>query len=303
MGKLCIIVLLFASSWCTEEKKVNVPEIAALKNLRQNQNSDGSWGNTNKVYCTSIAVLTFLCNGETPVSSLYGKSVKSAMQYLIKDHGELSKDDLDVLMWALSESFTMTGISVIEDRIYELFPTFLQSFDWDFENNPRLFFIQNEALRSSYSAGIEDDFFKTAFLKLEQINSDESLALKSSKVQWGEEFEANESFNKQLKKYSVDQSLSPLEDLMVGKILFQSHKHELVKKFKTKLELHDEFLSYKIDDRFTEGEKKLLRNSFPCFLFSYCFPARYLPSARNNYTKNKSPLEEIYEEEGLDLVE
>ena len=56
--------------------------------LKAHQNTDGSWGNANKVANTALAVLTYLAHGEHPGSPSpytrdFGPTVQSALDYLI----------------------------------------------------------------------------------------------------------------------------------------------------------------------------------------------------------------------------
>jgi Ca-activated chloride channel homolog len=55
----------------------------ALDWLDQCQNTDGSWGKSNKIELTGLALLAYLSRCETPLSEKHGEEVLKAMVYLI----------------------------------------------------------------------------------------------------------------------------------------------------------------------------------------------------------------------------
>lgn len=57
--------------------------VKALKWLKANQNSDGSWGSGKKVAMTGFALLAYFGHCETPVSEEYGDSCLRGIAYLI----------------------------------------------------------------------------------------------------------------------------------------------------------------------------------------------------------------------------
>ncbi len=57
----------------------------SLKWLRENQNSDGSWGETNKSAMTGLALLCYLGFGELPGSADYGLTINRAVQWLLEN--------------------------------------------------------------------------------------------------------------------------------------------------------------------------------------------------------------------------
>ena len=59
--------------------------LKALWWLAKVQNPDGSWGSKSKPGLTGLALLTFLAHGETHLSKDFGKTVKSAIQWLVND--------------------------------------------------------------------------------------------------------------------------------------------------------------------------------------------------------------------------
>ena len=64
----------------------------ALDYLRNNQNSDGFWGNPSSVFISSFALTAFLNRGETSNSWEYGKNIDKGFQWLMKSR---PKNDLE----------------------------------------------------------------------------------------------------------------------------------------------------------------------------------------------------------------
>jgi len=86
----------------------------ALRWLKKNQNSDGSWNNV-KPAMTSLALLAFLAHGETPASREFGYTVESAIRWLL-DNQEgnghfLGRDKHDysqpIAAYGLCEAFAL----------------------------------------------------------------------------------------------------------------------------------------------------------------------------------------------------
>lgn len=59
--------------------------IRGLNWLKKNQNADGSWGDEHKGAMTGFALLAFLSHGEGPDSDNYGKSVASAVTWILEN--------------------------------------------------------------------------------------------------------------------------------------------------------------------------------------------------------------------------
>jgi hypothetical protein len=110
--------------------KTELAVLRGLEWLRQNQESDGSWGDTNKSAMTGLALLCFLGHGETPESAQYGVTVNKAVQWIIdtgtKNQGHLcgaaafSQSGVyehGMCTYALGEYYTMTK----DERVVELF--------------------------------------------------------------------------------------------------------------------------------------------------------------------------------------
>jgi hypothetical protein len=91
----------------------------ALQWLKSTQNSDGSWGNSNKGAMTGFALLAYLGRCETPISIEYGASVLNGIMYLIdlakKNEGRLAQSGENTNQWvyehgiatyAMAEAYT-----------------------------------------------------------------------------------------------------------------------------------------------------------------------------------------------------
>ncbi|MCM8532419.1 MAG: hypothetical protein NE330_14745 [Lentisphaeraceae bacterium] len=106
----------------------------ALWWLKKVQNPDGSWGKHQKSAMTSLAVLTFLAHGETPVSKDFGKTVQLGIEWLCKlvegSNGKIIHQNSyssssrsvyshGLVAYALSEATAMVGASQIESAMNE----------------------------------------------------------------------------------------------------------------------------------------------------------------------------------------
>ena len=96
--------------------------LRALRWLKKNQNSDGSWNKT-KPAMTGLALLTFLAHGETPDSEEFGYTVESAIRWLIDNQdggGHFNGRDVHdyshpIATYALCEAFALTTIPMVKD--------------------------------------------------------------------------------------------------------------------------------------------------------------------------------------------
>lgn len=94
--------------------------VKALRWLKENQASDGSWGEQHKVGMTGLALLAYLGHCETPDSEEFGDSCLSGIVYLlnigIKNDGRLSTDTRDkhwpyehaIATYALAEAYSFS---------------------------------------------------------------------------------------------------------------------------------------------------------------------------------------------------
>ncbi len=95
--------------------------IKALLWMKQNQQSDGSWGQGHKVGMTGLALLAYLGHCETPDSEEFGQSCLDAIVYLLqvgtKNSGKLATNLNDrhwpyehaIATYALAEAFSFGG--------------------------------------------------------------------------------------------------------------------------------------------------------------------------------------------------
>jgi squalene cyclase len=91
----------------------------ALKWLKDQQNADGSWGNTTKTAMTSFALLAFMANGHVPNQGTYGPEVSKGIRYLLACSREVDGYLLGpsggnmychgMATLALTQAFGMTG--------------------------------------------------------------------------------------------------------------------------------------------------------------------------------------------------
>lgn len=97
------------------DKDTEAAVMRALRWLKLNQNSDGSWSNA-KIAMTGLGVLTFLAHGEKPGDSPeFGETVRRALEYLMKvqkEDGLLpgggNNYDHPIASYALCEAYGMT---------------------------------------------------------------------------------------------------------------------------------------------------------------------------------------------------
>jgi hypothetical protein len=116
-----------------QNKMKTKSEMAVMNGLRwlvKNQNSDGSWGESNKGAMTGFGLLCFLGHGETPESEEFGLTVAKSVQWIL-DTGTKYEGHLFVgkafnqpgvyehaiCSYALGEYYTMTQ----DERVKELF--------------------------------------------------------------------------------------------------------------------------------------------------------------------------------------
>ena len=95
----------------------------ALKWLASVQEPDGSWsGEKGRVSggMAGLALLVFLAHGETPKSKRYGKTVSSAINWLVNDPVNKESYSNAIKAYALSEAYAMTGNYAIVDKLQKL---------------------------------------------------------------------------------------------------------------------------------------------------------------------------------------
>ena len=105
----------------------------ALRELKQAQAADGSWG-TNKVADTAWTMLAFLSHGAVPVSSAskeFGETVRKGGEYLIGAADEVSEPDLALTAYALVSIYDMTRYPGASGAAVKLFGKMQQQKDDD----------------------------------------------------------------------------------------------------------------------------------------------------------------------------
>ncbi len=96
----------------------------ALRRIKQTQNSDGSWGDSDQVAMTGFSLLAYLGHCETPASPEFGESVSRGIVYLVnnglKNDGRLTVHPETSIRWvyehaiatyALAEAYTFCHTS------------------------------------------------------------------------------------------------------------------------------------------------------------------------------------------------
>ncbi|MCM8537295.1 MAG: hypothetical protein NE334_15250 [Lentisphaeraceae bacterium] len=282
-----------------------IQEIRSLRFLRRNQNKDGSWGTRNKVYCTSVAMLTFMYTGETHFSKKYGESFKLGMKYLLKS--QPSKNGIDLYMWCLAEGFSFTAMTILEKRIAEVLPMFeknLLKID-EFESAPIKFFQQNLAVRALYYSGDENFGFESYREELVKLTKDYPEKLLISAVTYQLNIKYNtDGLSKNFDKSYLDANLNGWDDLIFmwgmgrrgrGYKNFRDTWKEKSKALKSRERI------YEFSKKFTDFENRLLSLSFPTLIEFSTIYSRHFRMHYRVPTHDKQ--KEALNEEGLDLID
>ena len=248
-------------------------QFASLAYLRENQNKDGSYGEKNKIYCTSFALLTFLSHGETTTSFLYSENIKKAINFLNTQAQKSEIDDMHILLWAVSEYYAMTGIASSEKSMNTLYPAFIKDFSWEVDKDPKRFFLNNLILKSCYVAGGKSPFFNNLKKRFSSLKKNGSPYIAASKALWNF---GSVRVNAELKQKG-EQSLE--EVLMVYQLQEKAtNNHQAFKQIER--EYFADKLKIKLDqEKFSKNEQKLLNTIFPSFIYCYLYP-KYLPSSK-----------------------
>ena len=268
----------------------------ALRYLIQNQNKDGSWGDHNKIHCTSIALLSYLFCGETPNSKMYGKSIEKAVSFLIKPNLEINKKSIQLYFWALCEFYNLTDNKEVLKKIAATFPKFNRSVTKDFQKEPRKFFIQNQAIHAYQKTPIENDYAVKFLDDIDALKDDDSLALNTVKRQWQRKYQTSPVFHKNLLTAVKNNNAHFIDELLVGRYLFLEANKKLRNQLFTKIL---NYLSgnnkYKLEADFSRKEQTILQKVYPFFVLEFAFPMSYTPNSKAVFPEDKL--------EGLDLVE
>lgn len=299
MGKLFIICILLNISWCDDQQK-DVIKNPSLEYLKDNQKDDGSWGEKHKISFTSISLLTFLSAGETPTSKDYGTNVKDAILYLINQPAPKDPQSYFLHIWALSEAYALTGVQLIEKSINNKIKNLKPQISMNYWTDSDLFLIQNEALRSLWSAGFEDPNLKTFHDKLRNLEDENSIVLIATKARWGFRKDIPENIVRAISKGVARKHKSLFTDIMYSLISFHYPKRwrEATSCKIESYSLKDHI--YQHPQKLIDRDKELLNVLYPAFYSLYSYPERWLPSTYSNINQNQN-VEEI--EEGLNLID
>jgi hypothetical protein len=146
----------------------------ALRWLKKNQNSDGSWNKT-KPAATSMALLAYLAHGETPSSEEFGETVEKAIRWLVdnQDSGGRFKgrDNHDysqpIAAYALAEAYGITRVPMLKEVAEKAVDVVVRGqnpsggFNYNLKpsqrNDTSYMGWCAQALKAAYMAGLEND--------------------------------------------------------------------------------------------------------------------------------------------------
>ena len=131
------------------DDKTEAAVMAALRWLKKNQNSDGSW-NKVKPAMTALALLSFLAHGEKPGANCpeFGETVKKAIDYLIstqRPDGRFTNSDgneyaMPMAAYALCEAYGMTSNPDVKEAAGKAIEVLISgqnpSGGWDYKVKP-----------------------------------------------------------------------------------------------------------------------------------------------------------------------
>jgi hypothetical protein len=299
------------------ERLKELTENKALRKMRLTQNKDGSWGNKEKIYCTSLGLLSCLAMGETTTSRAYGPMVLKALKLILKS--KPAKNDINIYMWALAESYAMTGIPEIEQKIIKTQPLFEENMILvrEHESDPHRFFLQTSVLKSLYSAGIDNEEtvkFYANQLKSLPVEPIESAVLLAAFQSFSLDCEVATDFLKKALEELKSEETSMWDDYINISVCFKNggQPWKLARKVwdKKQKALLKQQASYEVERKFDFQEEQFLNKIFPSFLGFSCYQKRrWLPSAKpgrnsiEGQSYNEIPHEPRDDEFSLDLIE
>ena len=267
----------------------------ALIYLVQNQNKDGSWGEKNKIHCTSIALLSYLFCGETPNSKMYGKSIEKAVSFLKNPDLGINNKSIQLYFWALCEFYNLTDNKEVLKKITSTFPEFKSSISKDFQKEPRKFSIQNQAIHAYQKTPTGNDYAVKSIDDLDALKDDDSLALNTVKRQWQRKYQTSPVFHKKLLAAVKNNNAHFIDDLLVGRYLFLEANNKLRNQLMTKVfNYQDGKNKYTLEAEFTLKEQDLLQKVYPFLILEFTFPMSYPSNSKADFPDDKK--------EGLDLV-
>ena len=274
------------------QEKIEQPMLYAL---RTNQNEDGSYGDKNKLYCSSIALLAFLSRGETSTSRYYGKNVQLLINYLSKPSVKVTKLNINVYTWALAESYIMLSMPNIEKQLNNTIPTFLKHENWDYKTKPGEFLIRSLAIYLVQHAITDKTPTLPYFNTLKTLKDKDSFFLLTAKVLWYEQRVLNSAMKLRLSKEFPKLQVSPFKDIAFYFLSCRmSTQNKMDSQLSAKLRNYEQQDSKYIFDstQFSHKEIQIMTKIFPQFLFSY-FHYHYLPSTKI-FLKDQEFIKGIY---------
>ena len=282
--KFHILILIVFMLSCTQDK---YSQHSPLDYMKLTQNADGSWGDKNKIYCTSLAIVTYLTSSETPSSKMFGESVAKGIEFLERNQENIAKKDLSLYFWALSKVYAYTGSdkakSVMGNKLIE----FRKSLHLDYQKRPQDFFLEIQAIHEYRMSGGEYDFsdlIESLSLKSEH----NSLVLCAVKRQWAFDFKESPAVTKLVDQLIQEKQTNYFNDLILGRYIFLTSDRARKVKFQAKIEQSlKRGSSYKFSSRFSAAEKSLLHKMVPKFVYEFSFPMRYLPSSKAVFPVDK----------------
>ena len=286
-------VLLLSFLLWTSCSQISPSHQAALNFIKSSQNEDGSWGDRNKIFCTSLAVLCYFESSESNSSSLYGESILKGLRYLIKNENAVSKADLHFYMWAISRAYALSGIKNLKVVMERKATEFRESIFWNYREFPQHFIIQTQALHSYRMSGGNMDF-EFYLENLKRLPERDSLVISALKRQWA--FPSNPGSAVQEKiVQNINRETNFIDDMLLGRYLFFRSDHTKTVKFKNKIEHYlNGKNKYKFDERYSSTEKNLLETVCPKLVYEFSFPLREIPTSKAVFPDDET--------EGLNLV-
>jgi len=145
--------------------------LRALRWLKRNQASDGSWGPVQPAM-TGLAVLTFLAHGETPQAIEFGDTVKRAIDWLVANPVKDNAYSQAIAAYALSEAYGLTQHPAIKEAAIHAVTTVVKGQGtlggFSYGNGPGLIANTNindtsvmawcaQAMKAAKMAGLKDD--------------------------------------------------------------------------------------------------------------------------------------------------
>jgi hypothetical protein len=165
-------------------KSTEASVVKALDWLRKNQQTDGSWG-PNKVALTGLSLLTFLAHGEMTSSKDYGKTVESAIRFLLSKQREdgtfadvstqAGPYEHGIATYVMCEAYGLTRVPVLKPVMEKAVQVILNGQQkgggWDYKygksgrRDTSVAGWQIQALKAAHIAGAENSGIEEALAK------------------------------------------------------------------------------------------------------------------------------------------